>query len=78
MASQPTKNYTNWTSRRKVMITLVFEIWCKGTPFDVTIYRESLHNNIHCNNNVEGLVVSFTSRGLICMSFFLIFEGSIR
>ena len=51
------------------MATLVVEICCKGTPFDVTIYKESLHNNIHYNNNVAGLVVSFAWSELICLSF---------
>ena len=60
------------------MTTLVVEEWCKGNPLDTTIYREALHNNIHCNNQVEGLVVLFTSRGLICLSFFEIFEGGMR
>jgi len=55
---QQAKNYTKWTSRRKVMTTLVVEIWCKGTPLDATIYNGALHNNIHDNNDVEGLVVS--------------------
>ena len=58
---QPTKNYINRTSGREVMTALVVEEWCKGTPLDTTIYREALHNNIHCNNQVEGLVVLFTS-----------------
>ena len=52
------------------MATLVVEEWWKGTPLDATIYREALHNNIHCNKGVEGLVVSLMSRGLTCMSFF--------
>ena len=32
---QNTKNYTNRTTRREVMVTLVIEEWCKGTPLDV-------------------------------------------
>ena len=34
------------------MTTLVIEIWCKGTPLDATICRESLNNNMHYNNDV--------------------------
>jgi len=41
------------------MATLVVEKWCKGTPLDTKIYRETLYNNIHDNNDVEGLVISF-------------------
>ena len=67
---QNAKNYQNWTSRREVMAALVIEIWCKGTPLDATILTEALYNNKDDNNNVVGLVVSFTSRGLTCMSFF--------
>ena len=67
MASQLAKNYTNWTSGREVMATLVVEEWCKGTPLDTTIYRDALNNNIHDNNNVHGLVVSLMSQGLTCM-----------
>ena len=52
------------------MSTLVVVEWCKGTPLDTTIYREALHNNINDNYDVEGLVVSFTWWGLICLSFF--------
>jgi len=52
------------------MATLVVEEWCKGTPLDTTIYREALHNNIHHNKGVEGLVATFTWPELICMSFF--------
>ena len=43
------------------MATLVVEEWCKGIPLHVTIYTEALHNNIHDNYDVEGLVASFTS-----------------
>ena len=70
MAFQNTTNYQNWVDNGEVMVTLVMEEWCKGTPLDATIYREALYNNIHCDNNVEGLVVSFTWSELICMSFF--------
>ena len=52
------------------MTTLVVEEGCKGTPQDTTIYREALHNNIHYNNEVEGLVISFTWWKLTCLSFF--------
>ena len=52
------------------MTTLVIEIWCKGTPLDATTYREALYMNINDNNEVEGLVASFTSRGLARMSCF--------
>ena len=75
---QPTKNYINWTSRREVMTTLVMEEWCKGTPLDTTIYEVTLYNNIHDNNDVKGLVASFTSRGLTCMSFFEISRVVMR
>ena len=67
---QNAKNYSNWGIRRKVMSTLVMEEWCKGTPLDTTTLTEALHNNIHRINDVVGLVASFTSRGLTCMSFF--------
>ena len=46
------------------------EEWCKGTPLDATIYREASYNNIHYNYDGVGLVVSFISQGLTCMSFF--------
>ena len=49
---QNTKNYENWTSRRKVMTTLVVEEWCKGTPLDTTTSKGTLYNNIHCDNDV--------------------------
>ena len=58
MASQLAKNYTNWTSEREVMATLVE--WCKGTPLDTTIYREALYNNKHGDGKVDWLVVSLT------------------
>ena len=60
MASQLAKNYTNWTSGREVMATLVVEEWCKGTPLDTTIYREALYNNKHGDGKVDWLVVSLT------------------
>ena len=60
MAFQNTKNHRNTVSKRKVMVTLVMEEWCKGTPLDTTIYREALYNNIDDNNDVVGLVASFT------------------
>ena len=66
---QLAKNYINWVERRKVMATLVVEEWCKGTTLDTTIYKGILHNNIHYNNEVEGLVISFMMWGLICLSF---------
>ena len=43
------------------MSTLVMEEWCKGTPLDATIYRDTLYNNKDDNNGLKGLVVSFTS-----------------
>ena len=52
------------------MTTLVVEKWCKGTPLDTTTFTETQHNNIDDNNEVEGLVASFTWQGLACMSFF--------
>jgi len=52
------------------MATLVVEEWCKGTTLDTTIYKGILHNNIHYNYDVEGLVASFTWSKLTCMSFF--------
>ena len=49
---QQAKNYTNWTSRREVMTTLVMEEWWKGTPLDTTTPKGTLYNNIHCDNDV--------------------------
>jgi len=68
VASQQAKNYINWVERRKVMVTLVVEKWCKGTPLNITILSEARHNNIHDNNDAVGLVASFTWQGLTCMS----------
>ena len=68
--SQLAKNYINWVDNEEVMATLVVEEWCKGTPLDTTIYRDTLYSNIHYNCDGGGLVVSLMTRGLIFMSFF--------
>ena len=60
------------------MTTLVMEEWCKGTPLDTTIYREASYNNIDDNNDVVWVVISCMRWGLICLSFFEIFEGGMR